>query len=396
MDPQNVRKRERSIRMGRIGWLGQCSMTCFILLTFAILSAASETDDLQLVAISPEKGVTTPGSKVLLSGSGFSPDASVYFGGLQARDARFVSPSSLEVVTPYLRPGTYQILLKCRGTTFRSNVSFTVLPAKIDSDFDRASAFAEKRQTSAAIEILSVIAMTNSDYQVRAFAHYQAALSYFAEGDWWRWGGEAFGIFDDSDKSGDAVQTSWRYRLILNQSEYFLPVNNDPDQDLKLADFTVEKDVTENPEPRFFRGLVNARYGNLEKAKTDCGFILLQEPSNPAYRALAAYVAVLSGDPTQLRSLAGENITEARALSLLGEAAYLSGDVAGARQWWGLAAKAYPLGAGLAYLAGKRHLARGQRRVAEALLAECVTMAPDSKEAKEAKDLLGKSVGPAF
>jgi hypothetical protein len=73
---------------------------------------------------------------------------------------------------------------------------------------------------------------------------------------------------------------------------------------------------------------------------------------------------------------------------MLGQAAYLSGDVQGAQKWWVLEAKVYPLGASLAYWAGKKHLARGQQRVAAALLTECTVMASNSKEAKEAKELL--------
>jgi predicted Zn-dependent protease len=180
----------------------------------------------------------------------------------------------------------------------------------------------------------------------------------------------------------------------MDQSDYLLDVNPNPDHDLKLADWTVKKDVTQNPEPRFYRSLVNARYGDLRKAKADSDFILKLEPGHPSYRALAAYIAVLAGDKTLLQSFYGEAIKDARALSLLGEAAYLSGDVAGAHQWWSLAAKAYPLGASLAYLAGKKHLTRGQRRVAAALLTECTIMAPNSKEAKEAQDLLAKLQAP--
>jgi hypothetical protein len=103
---------------------------------------------------------------------------------------------------------------------------------------------------------------------------------------------------------------------------------------------------------------------------------------------LAAYIAVLDGRKTLLPSFARETITDARALSLLGETAYLSGDLCAAKSWWTQSARVYPLGASLAYLAGKKHLARGQERVAEALLTECTTMAPNGKEAMEAKDLL--------
>jgi len=338
-----------------------------------------------LTATDPKTGVTTPGTKLIIYNSKFSPDSIMYLSGLEARETKYIGPSALQIVTPYLRPGTYQLQLKSEEATVRSTVTFTALPAPVDSEIDVIAALAEKGNTAAAISGLKNIAKSNSDYQVRAFAHYQAGQIYFAKGDWWRWGGEAAAIFEP--EAGRAVQTAWRYRLANDESAYLLPVDNDPNAPLTLTDWTVKYDITENPEPRFFRGLVNARYGNLEKAKVDTDFILKAEPDNASYRALATYIAVLLGDKSQVRPLA-EPVTDARALSLLGQATYLSGDITGAQSLWDQEARAYPLGASLAYWAGKKHFARGHRRVAEALLQECVTMAPHSKEAKEASDLL--------
>ncbi len=85
---------------------------------------------------------------------------------------------------------------------------------------------------------------------------------------------------------------------------------------------------------------------------------------------------------------------DSRALGLLGEAAYLRGDSASAEQWWKRAAKRYPLGADLACLAGKKHLARDQQRVAASLLTECTVMAPASKQAGEARQLLESLPSP--
>lgn len=365
-------------------------LLCLVLTGPGALPAPPRPDGPQLTAVHPKTAVTTPGSKVVLYGSGFSPGAVVYFGGLQVREARFVSSSALEVVTPYLRPGSYQLQLKSGGVTLRSEITFMASPSPIDAEIDRAIALAGQRQSPTAIGILTQIAGSNGDYQVRAFANYQIGQIYFALGDWVRWAGEGAGAFLNSDKSGMAVQTSWAYRLSDARSTYLLDVNTVPNYDLRLADIVVDFDVTQNPEPRFYRGLVNARYGNLPKAKVDSDFIVTQEPGNTSYRALAAYIAVLGGNKAQLQSFAGETIKDARALSLLGEAAYLNGDDAGAQQWWMLAAKEYPLGAGLAYLAGKKHLARGHQRVAVSLLNECATMAPNSKEGEEAKELLAK------
>lgn len=368
----------------------------YLLLSLLPLSlftlSARGPDAPQLTAVEPKSGATTPGSRVMVYGAGFSPDAIVYFGGLQVRETKFIGPSTLEVVTPYLRPGSYQLQLKTGEISVRSQVTFIAVPTPIDSQIDRAAALAEKGHIPAAIAILTDIAKTNSDYQVRAFAHYQIGQVYFAQGDWLRWSWAL--TFLDSDKSGPAVWTSWRYRLDSDQSTYLLNLNTQSDHDLVLADWTVKYDVTQNPEPRYYRSLLNARYGDLNKAKVDSDFILKLEPGNASYRSLSAYIAVLGGDKTMLESFRGETIKDARALDLLGEAAYLSGDSAGAQRWWTLAAKEYPLGAGLAYWAGRKHLAHGQQRVADALLNECITMAPNSKEAKEAKDLLAKSQEP--
>jgi hypothetical protein len=358
-----------------------------ILGTLTTCATVCAADHPTLNSVKPDAGVTTPGNPVSIHGSGFTPDTVVYFEGLQTRETSFISPTTLDVVTPYLRPGHHRIQLKTGDIIINSETIFTALPSQVDSQIDRAILMGQE-QVAPAIEILTLIAKTNIDYQVRAFAHYQAAEIYFAHGDWWQWRAEAFGIFDDANKSGRAVQTSWRYRVAIDQSDYLLDVNPDPQHDLVVADWTVQYDATQNPEPRFFRSLVSARYGKLLKAKADSDSILKLEPSNQSYRALAAYVAVLSGDKARLQSLDGEPVTDGRALSLLGEAAYLSGDLRGAQSWWAQAAKAYPLGASLAYWAGKKHFALGQQRVAEALLTECLTMAPDSKEAKEARDLL--------
>ncbi len=378
--------------MRQIGDPGKYLLLSLIALSLGTVSAAHVPNAPQLTAVEPKSGATTPGSRVMVYGTGFSSDAIVYIGGLQVRETKFISPSTLEVVTPYLRPGPYQLQLRSGAATVRSEVTFTALASQIDSEIDRALALAEKRQISAAIDLLTSIAKTNSDYQVRTFAYYQIGQIYFEHGDWLRWSWAP--IFLDSDKSGPAVWTSWRYRLASDQSTYLLNLDTQPNHDLKLADYTVEYDVTQNPEPRFYRGLLNARYGNLSQAKTDSDFILSLDAGNSSYRALAVYIAVLGGDKTMLESFSHETIKDARALSLLGEAAYLSGDLGGAQRWWTLAAKEYPLGTGLAYWAGRKHLAYGQKRVADALLNECIAMAPNSKEAKEAKDLPAKSQGP--
>ncbi len=365
-----------------------------LLATVAPIPLSRALNGPEIYFVTPQAEVTTPGSKVVVFGTEFSPDAVVYFGGLQTRETTFVSPSRLEVVTPYLRPGEHQLQVRSAGVVVRSNATFKALPSQVDSEMDRALAMAKGGQTSPALHILQTIAETNSDYQVRAFARYQTGQIYFDQGDWMRWAGVP--IFLDAKRSGMAVQTSWRYRLARAEANYLLIRDGKPDTDLRIADFFDKFDVTENPEPRFYRSLLNARCGNLTKAKTDNDFILGVDPENPSYQALAAFIAALNEDRVQLSGfsskarslLKGGERADARALSLLGEAAYLSGDIEGAHGYWAEAGRAYPLGAGLAYLAGKKHLWRGDQRIAALLLRECVSMAPDSKEAKEALELV--------
>jgi tetratricopeptide (TPR) repeat protein len=330
--------------------------------------------------------VTTPGVKVDVQGTAFTSDTVLYFAGIGARDIEFLSPSLIRATTPYLRPGRYTLEVKSGSVLSRSSAFFTALPSAVDAEIDRAVTLAAEAKIPAAIRLLTGITETYGDYQVRAFAAYQMGQIYFAQGDWWHWGGAP--IYVDSDKSGLAVQTNWRYRLSTDQSDYYLPTGVNPGGILRLLDATVSMDVTENPEPRFFRGLVNARLGNLPTAEADNKYILMIEPDNPSYRALSAYVDVLRGRQPEFKSPDAEAISDGRALGLLGEAAYLMGDSEGSRRYWGRAAKLYPLGASLAFLAGKKHLAWGQTRVGTALLTECTVMAPGSKEAEEAKGLL--------
>src|SRR6266446_4490240 len=102
-------KRKGVAKMTRTIALGP--LLCFVLLGLDTLTSSGvhASDEPLLTAVEPKNGVTTPGSKVAVYGSGFSPDAIIYFGGLQARETRFMDPSRLETVTPYLRPGSYQL-----------------------------------------------------------------------------------------------------------------------------------------------------------------------------------------------------------------------------------------------------------------------------------------------
>ncbi len=83
-----------------------------------------------------------------------------------------------------------------------------------------------------------------------------------------------------------------------------------------------------------------------------------------------------------------QQVNDARALALLGQAAYISGDYDGARTWLGAQAKIGVWQAKLDCLAGTKHVSYGQTRIGTALLTECVAVAPDSREGKQVKEIL--------
>jgi len=237
------------------------------------------------------QGDNHPGCKVMVIGSRFSQDTTVYFGGLQAREITFVNSAALHVVTSYLRPGTYKLDLKSGEAIVHSAVDFTALPAPVDSAIDQAEALAAKDQTTAAIGILTNIATTHADYDVRVYVHYRAAQLYLLQGDYWK-ASEAAALFDPKVSMG--LQTSCRYRLLSDELAYAISRSNNHDTDLRVADGSVKMDVTENPDSRFWRALMDARFGKMEQAKADLKFVLAAEPEKPSYRALGAYLGAQS------------------------------------------------------------------------------------------------------
>ena len=215
-------------------------------------------------------------------------------------------------------------------------------------------------------------------------------------GDFWRWGGGTYEIFFKSDLAGMAVQTYWPYRLAAAQVDYFFQRTQDRDFDLKSADYFDKFDVTRNPEPLFYRSVLNARAGRLTKAKADSDALLKVAANDPSYLALAGFIAALRGDNAtagrlslQARSLLKTRPgIDTRTLSLLGETAYALGNLPEARRDWAIVGHAKPADADLAYLAGKKHLWRGERRTARMLLIESISIAPDGKDASQARELL--------
>ena len=96
----------------------------------------------------------------------------MYFDGLMARETLFRDESHLEALTPYMRPGQHQVLVKSKDSeAVRLETPFTATPAPVDLRIDAALSIARAGKVSAALSALDDIAKNDSDYQVRAFAH---------------------------------------------------------------------------------------------------------------------------------------------------------------------------------------------------------------------------------
>src|SRR5438477_2941954 len=160
----------------------------FCLLSVGIVTSwpARGQDRPVITSVSPENGVTTPGMSVMVFGTNLSPDSIIYFDGLEARQTKFINSTTLEVVTPYLRPGAAKLQLKSGTSTVLSPVAFMVSPSRVDHEIDRAMRLANEEKVLAAIDILTTVAKTDSDYQVRALAYYEIAQLYRSRGDLWR------------------------------------------------------------------------------------------------------------------------------------------------------------------------------------------------------------------
>ena len=105
-------------------------------------------------SVLPSSGITTPGMKVAVRGLGFSPGAVVYFDGLEARETKFLSPTELDVVTPYLRPGRHLLQVSSGEASTRSSVEFLALPSEADSEIDRAAEMAAQGKIDEGVSIL--------------------------------------------------------------------------------------------------------------------------------------------------------------------------------------------------------------------------------------------------
>ncbi|MGA8036216.1 MAG: IPT/TIG domain-containing protein, partial [Candidatus Acidiferrales bacterium] len=85
------------------------SIAALLILAFEAVPVIAQGNSIgaHIQSISPASAVTTPGTEVSVRGAGFEAGAEVYFGGIQGRITNFFSPTSLMVITPFLRPGRY-------------------------------------------------------------------------------------------------------------------------------------------------------------------------------------------------------------------------------------------------------------------------------------------------
>jgi hypothetical protein len=75
--------------------------------------------------VTPDHGPAAGGTKVVVSGQGFLPEAQVYFGALPAPGTVVVSPEELHAVTPVGSPGTVDVTVYQKGTEAVAEDAFT-------------------------------------------------------------------------------------------------------------------------------------------------------------------------------------------------------------------------------------------------------------------------------
>jgi hypothetical protein len=78
-----------------------------------------------VTSVSPATGPTSGQIRVTVTGSNFRPGAEVFFGGMPSTEARFISTSVLDVLTPVNSPGpSFVQVINSDGTASGSNVLF--------------------------------------------------------------------------------------------------------------------------------------------------------------------------------------------------------------------------------------------------------------------------------
>jgi hypothetical protein len=101
-----------------------------IMIMALVTSAAAEDESLQpppILSIIPGQG--SPGARVVISGTGFTAETTLYL-GIEEVPAKLLSPRQLTFEIPQIASGNYALYLRQRGGETGKAYSFAVVPAK--------------------------------------------------------------------------------------------------------------------------------------------------------------------------------------------------------------------------------------------------------------------------
>jgi hypothetical protein len=76
-------------------------------------------------SVSPATGTIAGGTKVVLTGSGFTPGATVRFGGVPATGVTFISANLVTAIVPAHAAGNVDVAVNAGGVTTTSAAAFT-------------------------------------------------------------------------------------------------------------------------------------------------------------------------------------------------------------------------------------------------------------------------------
>src|SRR5687768_14085925 len=115
------------------GVRGMKSLSFILTLSlFATNPLCAQDTDCRLKSVTPRWAPSTPGSTVVITGHRFPEAFFVYFGGFAVRSQNFLSSSKLEVTTPYLPPGDYEVRVSCAGKLTSGGIKFTSRRTPVD------------------------------------------------------------------------------------------------------------------------------------------------------------------------------------------------------------------------------------------------------------------------
>jgi hypothetical protein len=80
-----------------------------------VVLEASEPE-VSVSGVQPISGPSEGGTPITIIGTGFTPDAAVYIGGVQAIDVQYISSTRLTAITPSGMPGVVSVQVNCAST----------------------------------------------------------------------------------------------------------------------------------------------------------------------------------------------------------------------------------------------------------------------------------------